>query len=178
MTRFKYDYNDYNPYNLQKKDYKALRQEYGRMRSRVNKRMKTFERRGFQRSSIYRKFTQETKPLSKINNITELSYNMSTLAKIENTVLSTYRGQVRYQRETLSSLHKHGYSFVNEENIWDFADFMEEFREQKLDELYDSKTAAAIFEKVTIAQLEIVKKDFEKYLKKRKNKQKLMVGKK
>lgn len=175
--KFKWEYEQYNPYTLQRKDYAELKKEYARLRKNVARRMKVFEKRGFERSEIYRRFIQETKPLNKIKNATELSYNLSTLAKIERTALSSYRGQVAYQKKTLASLHEHGYSFVNENNIWDFSDFMEEFRAQKLDELYDSKTATAIFEKATPAQLEAVKNDFETYLKRAENKEDLKLPK-
>lgn len=176
--KFKWKYEHYNPYQLQQKPYEEVKKEYRRLRKNVGRRMKVFEKHGYERAEVYRKF-METKPLSKIKNATELSYNLSYLAKIQLDKLSSYKGQKEYNRKVLESLHEHGYEFVNQENIWDFVDYMEEFKDQALDELYDSKTATAIFEKVkNPGELEKVKNNFEYYLERQKNKKPLNLSRK
>ena len=47
--------------------------------------------------------------------------------------------------KSLQTLHENDYTFVNAENFFDFADFMEEYRNQLLDMEYDSGQAADTF---------------------------------
>lgn len=163
--RLTWDYSEYNPYNLQKKPYDELKTEYKRLYKKVQARMKTFEKRGLTRARNYKRFMNSLKP-GQIKNQTQLSHELSSLARIEASQLSTYRGEKAYTKKVIQTLHETGYTFINESNIYDFADFMEEFRAQKLDYLYDSKTAVEVFEKASkTGSLQKVKNNFEQYLK-------------
>ena len=69
--------------------------------------------------------------------------------------------------KSIKTLHEHGYTFVTKENYKDFAEFMAEYRYQKLDMSYDSGEAADTFGVLEKHHIKIsqIQQDFEYWVK-------------
>ena len=143
-----YDRDWYTPANIKNfiaadpKNIKAVRKEYTRLRDIEEKRIKRIaEVPDFRRMQVYKKNAGKYPKLSEIKG-DRLPYLLSALERFVSAKGSTVFGIRDIRRKQISTLHEHKYTFVTEENLTQFGEFMEEYRAQKLDELYDSGDAA------------------------------------
>ena len=99
----------------------------------------------------------------------EIAMRLSDLSR----TLTDYRSSVstlRAQRDkALESLQQSGYEFVTKENYKDFGEFMKEYREKKLDRVYDSGDAAETYRAVRDKGLTLrsIRRDFEFWIENR-----------
>ena len=146
ITTTSYDSNWYIPSaikaRLEAGDEKVVKAEYTRLRDIAQKRLKRLKKAGFDETQLYKQNVKRFKKLKQIKSKSELSSRLSDLARF----IRDPRGIVKRAKEirdkSLSTLHSNGYTFVNEANYIEFGKFMEEYRAQKLDEMYDSGDAA------------------------------------
>ena len=104
--------------------------------------------------------------LKDIGSYEELSDRLADLASFISQKTSTLSGAKEVMYKSLETLHSNDYTFVTPENYLEFGKFMEEYRFQIQDELYDSGDAADTFgvlEKHKIP-LDQIKKDFEYWI--------------
>lgn len=107
-----------------------IRSEYTRLRDIAQKRIKRLGESEWADTKLYKKYREGFPKLSQIPNETNLSYEMAALAKFVNMKTSTITG-LRHQRtESLRTLKRHGYDFVNEQNYRAFGEFMEAYRDR------------------------------------------------
>lgn len=154
MSVLKYDISFYLPSvsrnRLRGAEFKQVRSEYSRLRKIAKKRLAAFERTAgskldLTKSQSFKSMTATELPKLKDVSIERLPYVLNTLARWISKPTSSVTGLRRRVKQTITSLHASGYDFVNETNIFDFSDFMEEFRAQKLDHIIGSPTAADLF---------------------------------
>ena len=143
-----------------------IRKEYTRLRDIAQKRLKRLEKAGYADTDVYKRNIKHYPVLSDIKSKNELSSRLSDLARFVSSQRSTVKGLKEIKKKSLETLHEHGYDFVNNENYEAFGKFMEEYRAQKLDAIYDSGEAADTFgimerHHISISQ---IKSDFEKWL--------------
>lgn len=171
-TKFSYEHEFYTPQTLleymnsSKDAYKEMRREYSKMRDISQKRLKRLGDSEFKRTQMYKKNVNKFKKLEDIKTKQELASRLSEMEHFLTSKTSTLKGQKEVRDKSLQTLHDHGYDFVNEENFFDYGDFMEEYRNQLLDMEYDSGDAAEAFdviEKKKIA-LDVIKEAFNMYL--------------
>lgn len=111
---------------------KQIRAEYTRLRDIAQKRIKRLGESEWISSETYQRYKGGFPKLSQIPNRTNLSYELAKLSRFVSAKTTTVTG-LRHQRtEQLKSLKKHGYDFVNKENIDKFGQFMEDFRNKEL----------------------------------------------
>lgn len=146
-----YDPDWYTPANIKNfiaadpKNIKAVRAEYTRLRDIEQKRIKRMEvDPKYTRTQVYKQNAGKYPKLSEMKG-DRLPYLLSALQRFVSAKGSTISGIKEIRAKQLETLHKHEYTFVIEENLSDFGEFMEEFRAQKLDEQYDSGDAADTF---------------------------------
>ena len=72
------------------------------------------------------------------------------------------------RRQSIQSLHEHGYTFVNRKNFKQFADFMEDWRTWDRNHLYDSARVAELYHEAKKKQIppDQLERDFEFWLEK------------
>lgn len=128
------------------KSEKEMRKEYARLREVARKRLSRMEDTPAERSQAYRmnRFRYE-KPQSQIASVGELGRRLSDLARFINAKSSTVTGQREIRMKSIKTLHEHGYGFVNEKNIYEFAEFMEWFRATEYAQIISSDPPADLF---------------------------------
>lgn len=146
-----YDPDWYTPANIKNfiaadpANIKAVRKEYTRLRDIEQKRIKRMATEPkYTRTQVYKQNAGKYPKLSEMKG-DRLPYLLSALQRFVSAKGSTISGIKEIRAKQLETLHKHEYTFVTEENLSDFGEFMEEFRAQKLDEQYDSGDAADTF---------------------------------
>ena len=121
---------------------KEVRKEYTRLRDIAQKRLKRLEKAGLTNTAIYQSNYKRFKKLKDIKSNSELASRLSDLARFIRDPRSTKKKLFEIRDKSLKTLHSHGYKFVNKENYYEFAKFMEEYRNKMLDMEYDSGDAA------------------------------------
>ena len=151
-SRPSYGQNWYTPANLKsmimsgdKAQISAVRKEYTRLRDIAQKRLKRLAQAGYEETEAYKRNINHYPKLSEIKTDYELMGRLSDLSRFITAKGSTVSGRKEIEQKTLETLHSHGYNFVTSDNLWDFGKFMEEYRHQKLDMLYDSGDAADLY---------------------------------
>lgn len=174
-TVLKHDPAWYTPSHTLSKSVSSaeLRSEYKRLRDVARHRLRSFEKSegGYWKGSEAHMQLKEAYQGGAMRGLSdqEIAMRLSDLSRM----LIDYRASVaglRAQRnQALDTLQQNGYEFVTKENYKDFGEFMREYREQKLDRIYDSGDAAetyrAIRDKGLI--LKAIRRDFEFWIENR-----------
>lgn len=167
-----YEEEWYTPSNLLNGtiDMRELKREYSRLRSIARKRLERFENTEWTDTQVYKQNARFYIPIKEIESKYDLAYRLSALSRFINADTSSVRGLQKQRKKSLDSLHDSGYNFVNKKNFLDFGKFMEEYRSNKLDRLYDSKDTAITFETLVKKGInpESIARDFEFWIKNQK----------
>ena len=169
IARPTYDVNWYTPSEIKAKleaggDLeKEVRKEYTRLRDISQKRLKRLAAAGYTNTDVYQKNVHHYPKLKDIKTKSELAQRLSDLSRFIASRMSTVKGIKDTRSQRIRTLHEHGFTFVNDSNYADFAEFMESYRDQLLDIEYDSGDAADLFGVVVKHELdpEKFKEDFE-----------------
>lgn len=150
-----------------------LRAEYKRLRDVARHRLRSFEtsERGYWKGSESHQQLKAAYEGGAMRGLSdeEIAMKLSDLSRS----LTDYRSSVatlRAQRdESLKTLHQSGYEFVTKENYKDFGDFMKEYRELKLDRIYDSGDAAETYRAIRDKGLTLksIRRDFDFWIENR-----------
>lgn len=168
-----YDYRWYTPSELKTKlelggeHEKEVRKEYTKLRDIAQKRLKRLEAAGMTDRAIYEKNVNHYPKLASIKTKSELAQRLSDLSRFVASSQSTVSGIKTREKKVVSTLHEHGFDFVNIENLRAFGDFMDLYRDEKMDTMgYDSGDAAELYSVVEKHKLDPdeIAKDFEFYL--------------
>ena len=150
----KWDRYDYNPQALSRKEEKELRREYSRLRKIANKRLiRLGQSPEYRESKAYQYNKKGFKPLEDIKTKGELARALSSLAKLVSSRQSSITGLKEIEKQSIESLHRHGYTFVTRANFRQFMAFMEAWRNYKYDRLYDSERAVQLFQESARLQI-------------------------
>ena len=110
----------------------SIKSEYRRLRRLALKRLARLGESEYSGSIEYRMNKKGFATLPQITDapdpVRELAYQMNKLQRFVEARGSSVTGQRSIEREKLSSLHKHGYTFVNKGNIVEFGQFMDFIR--------------------------------------------------
>lgn len=150
-----------------------LRAEYKRLRDVARHRLRSFEtsERGYWKGSESHQQLKAAYEGGAMRGLSdeEIAMKLSDLSRS----LTDYRSSVatlRAQRdESLKTLQQSGYEFVTKENYKDFGDFMKEYRELKLDRIYDSGDAAETYRAIRDKGLTLksIRRDFDFWIENR-----------
>ena len=169
-AKLTYDEEWYQPAKLRAEmkagNMAAIRKEYTRLRDISQKRLKRMGSSMFRDTQMYKRNVHHYPLLKDIQSEAELAARLSDLSRFITSQTSTVSGMNAQMNKSLKTLHEHDYKFVTKENFISFGKFMEEYRFQKLDELYDSGDAADTYEALEKHRVdpEKVKEDFEFWL--------------
>lgn len=149
MKKPKYSPEWYTPRNLERMDPKEVRREYTRLRDIAQKRLKRIELASkgatdWTRTETYKTYRNGVPKLSDISK-EHMPYELSKLARWIERDYSRIGYLKKRMRSSIKKLHERGYTFVNEKNFIDFTAFMEEYRRQKLDNVYGSPDAVELY---------------------------------
>ena len=150
-----------------------LRAEYKRLRDVARHRLRSFESSegGYWKGSESHLQLKEAYEGGAMRGLSdeEIAMKLSDLSRS----LTDYRSSVstlRQQRnQALETLQQSGYEFITKENYKDFGEFMKEYREQKLDRIYDSGDAAETYRAIRDKGLTLksIRRDFDFWIENR-----------
>lgn len=147
---------------------KQMISEYSRLRSIARKRLERFEGTEWVDTQQYRMNAGRYKPVKEIKNKTELVALLSDVSRFVTARTGSVSGLRVQRRQSIQSLHEHGYTFVNRKNFKQFADFMEDWRTWDRNRLYDSARVAELYHEAKKKQIprDQLERDFEFWLEK------------
>lgn len=134
-----FEYDDYYPYRLEQIDERALRKEYTRLRKIANKRLKRLQASEYKETDLAKEYAGGFAILAEVE---DLPRELTQLARFVASERSSITGLKRIDKQTISTLQEHGYTFVNSKNVRQFGAFMEEMRQAGYSKLYSSEFLA------------------------------------
>ena len=99
--------------------------------------------------------------------VKDLPRELTQLARFVASEKSSITGLKRIDKQTISTLHQHGYTFVNTKNVGQFGAFMEEMRQVGYSKLYSSEFIATWWSEIDASKRDNVsklKQEFEHYV--------------
>ena len=159
-----WEYDDYYPYRLEQMDERALRKEYTRLRKIANKRLNRLQASEYKETDLAKEYAGGFAILAEVE---DLPRELTMLARFVASERSSITGLKRMENKTISTLHQHGYTFVNTKNVRQFGAFMEEMRQAGLSKLYSSEFIATWWSEKGASMRDNVyklKQEFEKYV--------------
>ena len=163
-TPLAWDYDVYYPYRLEQMDESALRKEYTRLRKIANKRLARLQASKYKDTDLAKEYAGGFEILA---NVADLPRELTTLARFVASEKSSITGLKRMETKAISTLHQHGYTFVNAGNVGQFGAFMEEMRQAGYSKLYSSEFLANWWSEKGRSKRENaskLKREFEKYV--------------
>lgn len=147
---------------------KQMISEYSRLRSIARKRLERFVGTEWVDTQQYRMNAGRYKPVKEIKNKTELVALLSDVSRFVTARTGSVSGLRAQRRQSIQSLHEHGYTFVNRKNFKQFADFMEDWRTWDRNRIYDSARVAELYHEAKKKQIppDQLERDFEFWLEK------------
>lgn len=147
---------------------KQMISEYSRLRSIARKRLERFVGTEWVDTQQYRMNAGRYKPVKEIKNKTELVALLSDVSRFVTARTGSVSGLQAQRRQSIQSLHEHGYAFVNRKNFKQFADFMEDWRTWDRNRIYDSARVAELYHEAKKKQIppDQLERDFEFWLEK------------
>lgn len=149
---------------------KDVRAEYSRLRQIAMKRLETLGKYEITRNSqTYKRNINKYKPLTGMTT-GETKLLLHDLARFIGAKRGTYSGFMRARQKAIETLQEHDYSFINEENFENFADFMDDWKSSEL-RGYGSLVALDFYEAAVNKKIspEDLQEKFNAFLEKQKN---------
>ena len=159
-----WQYDAYYPYRLEQLDERALRKEYSRLREIANKRLARLQASEYKETDLAKEYAGGFAILAEVE---DLPRELTKLARFVASERASVTGLKRIDKQTISTLHQHGYTFVNTKNVRQFGAFMEEMRQAGLSKLYSSEFMATWWSeqgKSKLGNVDELKREFEKYV--------------
>ena len=158
-----WDYDVYYPYRLEQMDESALRKEYTRLRKIANKRLARLQASKYKDTDLAKEYAGGFEILA---NVADLPRELTVLARFVASEKSSITGLKKMETKAISTLHQHGYTFVNTKNVGQFGAFMEEMRQAGYSKLYSSEFLANWWSEKGRSKRDNaskLKQEFEKY---------------
>ena len=159
-----WQYDDYYPYRLEQLDERALKKEYSRLREIANTRLKRLLASEYKETDLAKEYAGGFAILAEVE---DLPRELTTLARFVASERTSVTGLKRIDKQTISTLHQHGYTFVNAKNVGQFGAFMEEMRQAGLSKIYSSEFLANWWSEKGASKRDNaykLKQEFEKYV--------------
>ena len=156
--------------NMSERDQRKL---YSRLRKNAMKRLKNLSGTEFERAQAYRENRKGFPKLSEMRE-NDLAYYLTEVSDFIYAKSSTLRYQKTLKNRNIRSWRGKGLN-VNEENYWDFVDFLEAWHANNQEKLYGSERVYELMEDLKEKKLGIddIAADFAKWLAKSKELERL-----
>ena len=143
----RWDYSDYLPSMAQLtqiKSEKEIRAEYSYLRGIAQKRLSRLRKSEFAEAKRVKRWGMGFPKLSELPNA-QVAKALANVALFLNAETSSVTGFRQQRKRALETLKAHGYDFVTAANIGEFGEYMEYWRNHKLDMLYASERVVDLF---------------------------------
>lgn len=143
-----------------------MRAQYKRLRSISLKRIKRIEKSQFGPTTLTEKYRYLLDPASELNT-EDLKYAYMDAIDFLSAKTSTLGGLRKDLEQKVETFHEHKYDFVNMDNIIDFLDYMDYWRDEQLNKIYASESAALLYEQAERLDIDtdLILQNFEKFRK-------------
>ena len=122
-----------------------IKKEYQRLRKVANERLRKLKKAGYADSEIYRRFRTAFPAYSKVKTNTALGIHLADVRHFLGLKISTVGGIHQAESQTIQSLHKSGYTFINKDNLRAFGAFMDAVRSKYNGLIYGSDQVVDLF---------------------------------
>lgn len=165
--KFKYTFDQANPFYLSKQPQSEVRAEYSRLRSVAQKRLQRLEQAGFLREGVALSRRRSFKKLAEMKDPRDVRASLVDLYRFLHAETSTVGGQRRVMRRTIANFQFYGIKNINEKNYFKYIEYLEHLKEE-----YDIRKMVASPQIIEyLAQVknlsmaaEELERDFEKWL--------------
>ena len=147
---FKFNRFSYTPEGAKQLTDKNLREEYSRLRSIAVKRLQRLGNSEWNDTELYLRSKNKFKKLKDIKSNRELRFLLSDLHNFLKSPRSSVTGLDKIRKQSIDTLHQHGYDFVTKKNFRDFGRFMEWAREHAQAYMYDSQRVANAYYELAV----------------------------
>lgn len=147
---FKFNRFSYTPEGAKQLTDKNLREEYSRLRSIAVKRLQRLGNSEWNDTELYLRSKNKFKKLKDIKSNRELRFLLSDLHNFLESPRSSVTGLDKIRKQSIDTLHQHGYDFVTKKNFRDFGRFMEWAREHAQAYMYDSQRVANAYDELAV----------------------------
>lgn len=164
----RWDYSDYLPSMAQLtqiKSEKEIRAEYTHVRGIAQKRLARLKESEFAEAKRVKRWGAGFPKLSELSNA-QVAKALANVALFLNAETSSVTGFRRQQKRALETLKAHGYDFVTTANISEFGEYMEYWRNHKIDQLYASERVIDLFHFSQRSKIgrDVIFEEFEQFL--------------
>lgn len=122
-----------------------MKKEYQRLRKTANERLRKLEKAGYADLEIYKRFRTAFPAYSKVKTNTALGIHLADVRHFLDMKTSTVGGIHKVESQTIQSLHKSGYTFINKDNLKAFGAFMDAVRAKFGGLIYGSDQVTDLF---------------------------------
>ena len=118
--------------------FEQLKEMYTKDRKMVQDRLYKMGKTEFRRSKTYQQYNKKLKRVRDLKTKEDMAAAFYDLDKLIQSGFTTMTKQRQQKRRVLEGLRRNNYDFVNEENYWDFYEFMQWYEDHKLKQIYGS----------------------------------------
>lgn len=161
---------NYTPASLSRFLESDIIEEYTRLRKAAKGRLKTIGKSEFKNSEVYRqnkdRYNQTANQILREGGASLLKYRLSSIYRFLSKKTSSVTGLREQASSTIKTLHEHGYTFVNAENMEEFTRFMDSTRLSAEAMRYDSERVAELYDygRKEGVPLEELIRNFERFM--------------
>lgn len=124
-----------------------MAREYSRLRSIARKRLSRLAGSEYAESSLYKEYMDGFDTVREVREAGELPEALASVARFLSAAGSTLSGAAEVKAMTLTKLNERGYTFVNNDNYWQYTRFMDYARGMLSDEMWNSEYVNDFFER-------------------------------
>lgn len=128
-----------------------MAREYSRLRSIAQKRLSRLAGSEYAESSLYKEYMDGFDTVREAREAGELPEALANVARFLRSAGSTLTGAAEVKAMTLTKLNERGYTFVTNDNYWQYTRFMDYARGMLSDEMWNSEYVNDFFERATDA---------------------------
>lgn len=163
---------NYTPAALSRVTDSDIEAEYTRLRKAALGRLKTIGKSEFKKSDVYiqnkDRYNLTAKQILREGGASLLKYRLASIYRFLSRQTSSVTGLREQAHGVLKTLHEHGYTFVNTDNLQEFGRFMEDTRVAAEAMRYDSERVAELYDasKKDNVPVDVLIKYFELFMEK------------
>ena len=129
---------------LKQYTYEELKAAYAKDRKAIMSRLYLMGKTEFKRSRTYQENYKKMPKVKDLKNAEDLAAAFLDAQDLILSGFTTISAQREQKRKVLEGLWNNGYDFINEDNYWDFYEFMKYLEDNKMKKWYGSPTDEAM----------------------------------
>ena len=141
-----FNFSSYERDALRREEESDLRKEYSRLRSIAQKRLQRMGNSRYAVTDTYELNRDKYKKLDEINSSSELRALLHDVQRFLTAKRGSISGLKALDYNFIEKMHQQGFNFVNYNNLSEFYEFLEMYKQKDIDNIYDSGDVIKLFE--------------------------------